>query len=67
MFCRPVGARLDRHGRVIATRGDEAAGVHDPQVRHIVRAEVPVEHRRLLVVPHPAGAPVVGTLFIVQS
>ena len=30
--------RLNRHRRVITAAGDEVAAVHDPQVRHIMRA-----------------------------
>ena len=53
---RAKGERLNRHRRLAAARGDEAASVADEEVRHVVRAMVAVDDGVARIVAHPRRA-----------
>src|ERR1700730_11676998 len=54
---RTDGQSRNRHGRMVAATGDEAAPVHDEQVRHVVRAVELVDDRRLRICSSPTRWP----------
>ena len=50
----PVGERRDRTSGLLTRTGDEAAAIHQKQIRHIVRSVVLVHHRRSRIIAHSA-------------
>src|SRR5260370_351766 len=48
--------RLDGHGGLAAARSQQAAAIAKKEVLYIMRPVVRINHRRLRIVPHSAGA-----------
>src|SRR5260370_13507313 len=50
------GQRLDGHGGLAAARSHQAAAIAKKEVLYVMRPVVRINHRRLRIVPHSAGA-----------